>query len=78
MCHGYHGNNDVRGSDVHLFYHIISPSSRHRLLKLQGPPGTGKPCVIGMTVVVCLQDKRKFLLTAETQYAVQVYGEKWA
>ena len=39
-------------------------------------PGTGKTRVIGMTVMGCLQDRRKFLLTVETQYAVKVLADR--
>ena len=49
-----------------------------RLLMLQGPPDTGKTRVIGMTIMHCLKDRKKFLLTAETQYAVKVLTDRIA
>ncbi|KAF6227424.1 hypothetical protein HO133_008868 [Letharia lupina] len=42
----------------------------------QGPPGTGKTRLIGFCVLNCVQQQQRWLLTAETHYAVQVCADR--
>lgn len=48
---------------------------RDKLVMIQGPPGTGKTEVIAQTCVDCLTRGRKFLVVAETRYAVKVAAD---
>ena len=42
---------------------------------VEGSPGTSKTRVIEMTAVSCLSENRKFLVAADTRYAVRVAAE---
>ena len=46
-----------------------------RMVIVQDPPGTGKTNVIAQTCVDCFTRERKFLVVAETRYAVQVAAD---
>lgn len=54
----------------------ISPRIEDKITIIEGPPGTGKTRLIGAHVLDCLHRRQKWLLTAETHYAVEVCADR--